>query len=228
VSANSHTITVAAVPTGTAANDLLILAGAPGTAASALFGLEYVNSAATTGTYLGLSRTTYPILRSNHVSGGNAPLSVGMPRLLINQIRRTLGTAAGEGLVFHLGPDQSYAWEQLSTTVQRIDLVESKRDSTMDMLSESAPVTMAGRKIIESVYAQYGRVDALNLKTWGRSEVAPVDLLEFGGQTMFPQVGPSGGVASATLAYLACGMQTYADNPMANGYIDGLTVTAGS
>ena len=228
LSSNAGTITVVTPVAGTVTGDLLVLAGAPGTANSSLLGKLYTNSASVTGTYLGLSRTVYPQLRSNHISGGNAPLTLAAPRLLINSIRRVLGADAGTDVIFTCGTDQSFAWEQLATTVQRIDLQTSKRDATFDMLAESAPTTMAGRKILESIQAPPGRIDAINIKTWGRGEVAPVDLLEFGGQTVFPQIGTSGGVASASLGYVVTGQSVFCDTPQANGYIDGLTVTAGS
>jgi hypothetical protein len=229
LSANSQTITLASVPAGTAASDLLILAGAPGTAASSLFGKLYVNSAATTGTYLGLSRTTYPQLRSNHISGGSAALTLAAPRLLLNSIRRVLGIDASTDVVFCMNTDQSYAWEALATTVQRIDLDASKRDATYDLLAANAPITMAGRKILESIQAPPGRIDAINVKTWGRGVVQDADLLEFGGQTVFPQISTtSGGVASASLGYVVVGMSVFCDTPQANGYIDGLAITANS
>jgi hypothetical protein len=87
--------------------------------------------------------------------------------------------------------------------------------------------TMAGRPIVASIHATPGRVDGLCLKNWGRVENKPIDFLEFGGQTMFPTYGGSGGLNASTIFYLWTGMNIYNANVRAGTFIDSVAIPSG-
>lgn len=223
----AKTITLNAAPASTAAGDLLVLDGAAGTAGTSLYGIEYVNSAATTGTYLGLSRSTYGVLRTPHLAASNADLTGAMVRQLMTYLKRKSGSEAGENSVWHANTDVTDAWSNLATAVSEIITNQVSGDSTTDILKKHTSKQIAGRPVVESVYAQPGRLDLLDLSTWGRAEMTPVKLYEVGGQSLFPSYASDGAVESSTQGWIYTAFQVWCQNPLKNAFIDGIKIDSG-
>jgi len=216
-------------PAGTTINDLILVAGSSGVAATSLFGLEYHNTNLTTGSWLGLSRTTYPNkLETPYVNAGGAAISVQIVRSLKQSMIRALGTNGADvrKIIFHMGLDQEAAWEDAQIAVTTVIQNQLTGDASLDMAKANAPKTMGGNRIISSIHGIKGRIDAIDLSHWGIAEIQPVDLYDIDGQTQFQTYGASGGLNAAQLFYYWCGLQVYTDNMRANGYIDTLYVPA--
>ena len=56
-----------------------------------LYGVPYHHSNASTGTWLGFSRSTTPEIRANRVNAGGQALTLPLPRLAMNKIGNRTG-----------------------------------------------------------------------------------------------------------------------------------------
>lgn len=231
VDANARTLTLTgAPPAGTAASDLLVVSGATGVAASSLLGLKYHQSASTSGTWLQLARSTYPgKLYTPNVSLANQSITPQAIRLGMAQLKRRLGinTPEVDDLNWHMNVDQVAAWENVGLIVTQVIQNQLGGSESEDMLKKSAPKSMAGRPIIDSLNATPGRIDGLCLKHWCKTVTKPIGPLEFGGQTMFPTYGASGGVNFSTVSYLVWGGNIASDNPGAGVIFSSAAVPSG-
>ena len=217
-------------PVGTTAGDLLVVNGAPGTAASSLLGILYSQVDSDVGTWYQLDRAAYPgKLKTPHVSCNNAALTPQKVRLGLSLLRRRMGidTPDMDNLMWHMGTDMEAAWENVGLIVTQIIQNQLGGSNSEDMLKKSAPKTMSDRPILCSNNATPSRIDGLCLKHWGRAETQPIGPLEFGGQTMFPIYGASGGLSAATISYLWAGFQIFTDNPAAGIFIDHVPLPSG-
>ena len=217
-------------PVGTIPGDLLIIEGAPGVAATSLLGIEYHQVDSNTGTWLNLARSSYPgRLKTPHVALNNFSITPSAVRLGEALLKKALGVNNPnvDDLMWHLDVDQDAAWENLAITPTINIMQQVKGDSSQDMLKRMTPETIAGRKKIVSIAANPGRIDGLCLKHWGRGEIQPTGPLEFGGQTLFPIYGASGGLAASTISYLWGGFNIFTDNPRAGIFFDGAAIPAG-
>jgi hypothetical protein len=222
------TITVDTPPTGTSPNDLIVHDGLTGAQPVSLFGILYHQTNATTGTWLNLSRTTYPVeLATPNVNANNSALTPGAVRLAINKVRKALGTNQVTKLVAYTSLEQEHQWEQLGVTISQI-IKEGAggRASDLDLLF-TGEKSMAGVPIKASINANSTRVDFLDLSHWGRAVMQDIDFYDVGGQTVFPIYGASGGLASAYIFYFVTGFQVWNDSPRSGAYISNLAIPSG-
>lgn len=232
VDANAKQITLMAAPPGAvAANTLAVVAGAPGVAASSLFGVETFQVDSNTGTYLQLARSAYPgKLKTPHIAMNNQAITPQAVRAGTVLLARALGikrmTGNWQGAEAHLGPDQWLAWENTGLIVTQVIQNQMQGNRSENMLKELPPDKMGPFDILQSLHAKPGRIDVLCLENWGRAETQPIEDLEFGGQTFFPVYGASGGVSGATINYIWCGFQVYNANPRAGIFWDSCAVPA--
>ncbi len=207
-----------ALPGGITNGTLLLVNGAPGVASSSLFGTAYLNTSATTGTFFQIARTAYPgKITTPNVNFNGAPLTPQAARLGFQLMRRAMGADAPSlnKLKFHMGLDMEAAWENTGLVVTSIIQNQLKGDTSQDMLQKDAPKTFCGRPMLVSIHAKPQRIDGLPFECLGRAESQPVDFMDWGGQTMLPVTGQSGGYSAATIFYLWTGFQTFTDNPRA-------------
>ena len=90
-SANNCIWLTGAVPAGTTAGDLLLINGSAGTAASGLFGLQYYQTSANTGTYMNIARSSYPGRFSTPSITTSGALTPARVRALAGQIKLAMG-----------------------------------------------------------------------------------------------------------------------------------------
>ena len=212
----------------------LYVKGSAGVANSGLFGLFQAAVSTNTGTAFGLSRASYPgKLIMPYVSGNNQPITPSTARKLTAQMQIALGaTAAFElDLQINMGMDQMAAWENTAIQVASIIQNQISGDSSQDMIKKHSPKTFMGYPIVNkgmgNIHAKQGRIDGVCLKCWGRVENQPIDFLEYGGQTIFPQYGASGGLAASTFFYLWTGCNAFMDKVRAGFFSTNLAVPSG-
>lgn len=224
-SGNKQLIFKTALPSGITNGTLLLVNGSPGVANSSLLGIEATNVASNTGTYLQLSRAAYPgKITTPNVAFGGQPLTPQSARLGFQLMRRAMGADSpdlGE-LEFHMGLDMEAAWENTGLVITEVIQNQLKGDTSQDMLQKSPPKTFCGRPMIVSIHAVPQRIDGIPFKHWGRAESQPIGFMDWGGQTMLPVVGSSGGYAAATIFYLWTGFQVFSDNVRAGLYYSGI------
>lgn len=218
----AQTITVSSVPAGTTANDAVVVDGVSGAQPTFIYGIPYHHNTATSGTWMGISRSL-PYAVANGVNANNAALTLPPIRLAFNQIRQAIGVDALGSLLWHGHPSQVAAYEELGFVISEIEKGGANQD--LDLLFRNK--TMGGVKIRENIHADTTRLDLVNLETWGRVEWLPIDYYEVGGTTVFPVYGASGGIAASYLFYLVTGVQFFVDNPRAVSSVMGLALPAG-
>src|SRR5215475_3914664 len=77
---------------GATSGDLLLSAGiSTPTALFGLYGVQYNDSNASTGTWLGFVRANTPQIRASNVAGGGSALSLPLARLAVNKIGNRIG-----------------------------------------------------------------------------------------------------------------------------------------
>lgn len=210
------------VPAGTQAGDLCIVAGAPGVASTSLFSLQYhQNNPGNTGTWLNLSRSAYPgRLITPQVNMANFAINPAAIQRGKNAMKSALGidNPNVKEFLIHYNTDQDAAWQNLSLTPQIVVANQLKGGSAVDMLQSNSAETVGGMDKLVSIHAKRGRIDGLVLKHWGRGEIKPIGPLDFGGQTLWPIYGASGGLSAATITYIWGGFNFFVDNPRAGVY----------
>ena len=182
----------------------------------------------------GLQRTSYPgKLIMPYVNGQSQTLTQSTARKLTAQMQIALGATAAYDLdlQFNMGPDMMAAWENTGTAVSQVIQNQLTGDSSQDMLKKHTPKTFMGYPIVNkglgNIHAKQGRIDGVCVKCYFRCENQPIDFLEYGGQTIFPQYGASGGLAASTFFYLWEGVQVGMENPRAGCYVDSIAIPAG-
>ncbi len=217
----SITPQIASVGTG----DLIVTNGiSTPTAIPALYGVPYHHSNASTGTWLGFPRSTTPEIRSNRVNAGSAALSLPLPRLAINKIGNRVGLDNTFKPAAWMHPAQKQAYEEIGQLV--IMIHKQAKEENLNMYFGDG-MQMAGASVKDSFNWDKTRIDFVVDEVWGRGEILPIGFYKTDGRNIFEIRGASGGVATAEIFYMVCGMQTFVSNPAATAYIDTLAVPSG-
>jgi hypothetical protein len=208
-----------------AATDKLVTNGiANPTALPALYGVPYHHSNASTGTWMGFSRSATPEIRANRVNGLNAALTLPLPRLAMNKIGNRVGLDNTFKPTAWLHPCQKQAYEEIGQLVSIIHKMPKEEGLNMYF---GDGMQMAGASLKDSFNWDKTRIDFIVDEVWGRGEILPIGFYTTDGRRIFEIRGPSGGVATADIFYMVVGMQTFVSNPAACAYIDALAVPTG-
>lgn len=221
----NKTIGVTPAIAGAAATDRIVTNGiAAPLSLPALFGVPYHHSNASTGTWLGFSRSATPEIRANRVNGNNNALALPLPRLAINKIGNRVGIDNSFKPAAWMHPAQKQAYEELGQLVQFI-MKQPKEEALNLYFGDN--MQMAGASVKDSYQWDKTRIDFIVDEVWGRGEILPIGFYTTDGRKIFEIRGASGGVATAEIFYMVCGMQTFVNNPAACSYIDNLAVPSG-
>ncbi len=229
----SHTITLAADVSGTTGGDFVVLEGlsAPLTIQSSLFGIPYHQNSATTGLWQGLDRATYSNIRTNVVTASGG-LTTAYIRLALNLIRMNIGDDQYRSckLTPYMHPAQADAWEAMAILISEIFKDPSGNQGVDLMFGNEDNMSMAGRKIIQSIHAARNRIDFLPLKYWGK--IVGTDMGYYknpqSGNILWPTYGSGGdSLKSSWFFYLKAGIQLYTKLPIAGSYITSLSLPTG-
>jgi hypothetical protein len=211
--------------TGAIATDVLVVQGITSpTSLPAIYGVPYHHSNASTGTWLGLPRSTTPEIRSNGINALGAPLSLPLPRLAMNNIGNRLGINNTYKPEAWMHPAQAAAYEEMGQLVMSIQ--KTGKNQGVDLYF-NGDMQMAGADVRTSFNWNPTRIDFIVDEVWGRGETLPLGFYTTDGRRIFEIRGPSGGVATAEIFYMVIGTQFFVTNPAATSYIYNLAVPAG-
>lgn len=221
----NKTVSITPQIAGVIATDLIVTNGISSpTSLPALFGVPYHHSNASTGTWLGFSRSATPEIRSNRVNAGGAALSLPLPRLAINKIGNRVGIDNSFKPNAWMHPCQKQAYEEIGQLVSIIQ--KMAKEEKLNMYFGDG-MQMAGADVKDSFNWDKTRIDFVTDEVWGRGEILPIGFYTTDGRKIFEIRGPSGGVMTADIFYMVNGMQTFVSNPAATAYIDVLAVPTG-
>ena len=220
----NKTISITPQIAGVIATDKIVTNGiASPTALPALYGVPYHHSNASTGTWLGFSRSATPEIRSNRVNGGSGSLSLPLPRLAINLMGNRIGIDNSFNPNAWCHPAQKAAYEEIGQLVSIIH--KQAKDEALNMYFDS--MQMAGASVKTSFNWDTTRIDFVTDELWGRAEILPIGFYKTDGRNIFEIRGASGGVATSDIFYMTVGMQTFVTAPAGTAYIDTLAVPSG-
>jgi hypothetical protein len=210
--------------TGAAATDVLVVNGISSPASlPAIYGVPYHHSNASTGTWLGLSRSAIPEIRSNRVNGAGAAFTLPLARLAINKIGNRLGLDNTFKPNAWMHPCQKQAYEEVGQLVSFI--YKEPKEQSLDMYFDK--MQMAGAPVKDTFNWNQKRIDFVSEEVWGRGETLPIGFYTTDGRKVFEIRGASGGVATAEIFYMVVGTQFFVNNPAGTSYIDNLAVPNG-
>jgi hypothetical protein len=200
--------------------DLVVIEGLSGANPVSLFGIPYFQSDATSGTTLGLTRSSYPELQTQSINASSSFLAPSMVRAALNKLRiKRDDDAIMNGLIAHMSPEQADAYEQNAFLVTRIDKTPSG-DEKFDLFFK--PTNIAGVPIKINIKADPTRIDFLCLDRWGRAVSQEIDFYRDPGEgnTVFPLYSlTTGGRLAASIWYLYTSQQVWSDDPGAGSYV---------
>jgi len=221
----NNQISVTPAIAGATGTDLIVTYGLSSPASlPALFGVPYHHSNASTGTWLGFSRSITPEIRANRVNGGSQALTLPLPRLAMNKIGNRVGIENDFKPTAWLHPAQMAAYEEIGQLISTIQ--KTTKDEGLNLYF-GENMQLAGAGVRPSYSWDKTRIDFIVDEVWGRAEILPIGFYTTDGRKIFEIRGPSGGVATAEIFYMVVGMQTFVSNPAACSYIDNLAVPIG-
>jgi hypothetical protein len=224
VDAENKTITIAGgAITGITAGDKVVASGLTGANPVGILGVPYHHSNASTGTWLGLDRSSFPEIRANRITA-SAGLALTHVRRALNKIGERLGMENGLKLQAWLHPCQIQAYEELGQAVTLINKGSAPNEK-LDLFFD--PQQLAGVSAKKHFNWDKTRIDFVVNEVWGRAEMKEAGFYEEEGRRLFEVRGPSGGVAAATLFYLVVSFNTFINNPPGCSYISDLAVPTG-
>ena len=188
-----------------------------------IFGVPYHHNSASTGTWLGFSRSATPEIRANRVNASGV-LALPFPRLALNKIGNRVGIDFLAKTTAMMHPCQKQAYEELGQMVSIIQ--KSPKEEGLDLYFNDN-MQMAGAPVSCSYSWDKTRIDFILDAVWGRAELTPAAFYEVDGKRVWPIRGSSGGLAAAMIFYLNASFNLFVNNPAACSYIDGLTIPTG-
>lgn len=228
------TLTAGNVP---AAGDILYLAGSIVAGSPPvptwLQGLRYVNTTTTSGNYLGLSRTTYPVINSTAITTGGT-LTPAMVLELAQTIRLVAGNSVTSKLIGLVDPHQIAV---MNSTVQAMQ--QYFRTTITQAQIDPLPNVQLDEGIVYGMQTHYydskqsaSRIDYCNPEDWGRVYLDDKPGADFykdpgSGQMFFTPVSGTTGVNTTTLFSLISTLNYFNSNPQNSGLITGLSLPPG-
>lgn len=210
---------------GATSTDVLVTAGiTTPTALPALFGVQYHDSNASTGDWLGFNRANTPQIRASRVNAGGSALSLPLPRLARNKVGNRVGENNKYSPDAWMHPCQQQAYEEIGQLVTIINTMPN--DQKLNMYY-GGPMQMAGAKVMTDFNWNMKRIDFIPESVWGWAETKPIGFYTTDGRKIFEVRSADGGVSASELFYMTAGRQSYINNPAAIAYIDNLAIPSG-
>jgi hypothetical protein len=205
------------------ATDVVLPSGLSGATPTSFWGVGYHASSASTGTWEGLDRATYPQIRANSVNAAGA-LSLTHARLAMNKIGERLGQDKMKKMVAWMHPCQVQAYEEMGQLVQVINRTGGSPQG-LDMYFDVQQI--AGAPIRKHFSWSKKRIDFMDMSLWGRAEVAPIQWFKTEGRRIHNIYASGGGLAPIFGSYIVSAFNYFHENPATLSYIYGLTIPSG-
>lgn len=220
---SSHIIDITPTLATGIAGDKLVVSGLSATPPVSVLGVPYHHSNASTGTWLGLSRSANPEIRANRVAAGG-PLALPFARLAMNKMGDRLGASAKKKkFTAWMHPAQAAAYEEMAILVTSIQGMPNGK--SIDMYYGDN-MQLAGAPVKQHFSWDRTRIDFIN-DGFGRAEMRAADFIKKNGHHIFEGRGSDGGVAAFNIIYPALSFNIYHENPAEGVYIDTLDIPAG-
>lgn len=219
---NKFTIPSVSGITGT---DVILPEGLTGSTPVGLYGVPYHQSDSTSGSWLGLTRSTTPEVVSSSVDANSASLSLPFARLAVNKIADRIGMKHGFKPKAWMHLAQVQAYEELG---QLVSIIQKTANGNENLnMYFGGNMQLAGAQIQPSMLWDKKRIDFLIMELYGRAELAPVQFHQLNGKKIFEMRGPSGGVATSFVSYILASWNLFTRNPAAGSYIKALAIPSG-
>lgn len=217
----------AAAVAGTVAGDKVVVGGlgnVTGANVTSLYGLAYHHNNASTGTWLGLDRATYPEIRATGINAGSGALSLPFARRAINAIGDRLGRDQMKTLAAWCHPCQLQAYEEQAQAVSVIN--KGSSEEKINLYFGGGQLAGAPMKLHYSW--DKTRIDFIAKELWGRTQIKAPDFYEVDGRKIFEMRDTAtGGVVASQIFHYVVGMNLFHTNPAGASYIYGLAVPTG-
>lgn len=194
-----------------------------------LNGLRSVNTTATSGTYLGVDRATYPAINSSAITSGGT-LTPQMVFALRNLIKVRTGTSSKPNLI---GLASEHQLAIMSQTIQNMQVFYRSQvtESQIDPLPQAnveGGVVYGGITHFEDSLQSSTRIDYCDPNDWIRVYLDDKPGADFyrapgSGQMFFPIYSGNGSPTFAQAFYLISTLNYGNINPARSGLITGLT-----
>ena len=220
-------VTFATVPpAATTVGTKMLVTGSAGVSNSGVNGLRALNVAGNTGTYMNIQKSAYPGKFSvpNFNSPGSLTPSLVRAVEALMELSMGVDKADGAELTPHCNVDMAAAWENLSFTVQRVDVVGIRGDEQPDMMKKRRPRTIGGREALINERARPGYIDWLALAHWFQVQSKALSLYDVKGQVVFPAYGGTGQIAASMMMYMVIMLQFASVQPRLNAYLSAVNI----
>ena len=225
----------AALPGGTTTGDLLVVAGAAGTAGTSVLGKDYWLQNGNTGTIGGIAKANYPGRLSTPVINFSSTGAItNSTAQRVEAIRmRAMGDDydANKSCFWLANPAQGVALSNQFYTPGFTRLDEGSKDYVPDTARKMMQKTVLGEDVVWATTAEPTRMDLIVPDTWYFGELFPTRLHEWTpGNTIaaVPAIGAATGSTyfdSQMFAYER-GFQIVCNNPKENFYLENLPVVS--
>lgn len=226
--ANSQ-VSVTPAIAGATATDVIVTNGISSPSSlPALFGVQYHDSSASTGTWLGFNRANTPQIRANSVSASSAALTLPLPRLAINKARNRVGQNNSMKYTAWMHPAQVQAYEEIGQLTVAIAAQPGGGKLNMYYGDGSGEgMQMAGCPVKSDFNWKTSRIDFIPEGVWGWGEILPIGFYTTDGRKTFEIRSVSGGISAADIFYMVIGRQSFVNNPASISYISSLAIPSG-
>lgn len=203
--------------------DKIVVSGLTATPPVSLLGVQYHHSDASTGTWLGFTRSTTPEIRANRVTATGA-LALPYARLAMNKVRDRAGLNSKTKMAAWTHPCQAQAYEELGQLVSVLN--KNPKEDSLNLYFDDN-MQMAGAPVMQHESWDKTRIDFIVNDVWGRAEFTPPDFYTVDGKRIFEGRSAEGGVAAYQIFYLKASFNLFVSNPAKCVYISNLTVPSG-
>jgi len=219
--------------TGPANSDVIAVANYSATLAAGTtrYGLYNYNSSTTSGSTLGLSRTTVPeLVTPNYTASASLTSAMG---LILNdyRIQRRDETVIGKTLgITHMAQRQAIfqTGDQVVNWMVQGPTIAKNLDRTPQNMGENERVPFCGIDYMVSKKADRSRLDQVVMDDWGRVNLKELDYFQTpDGKYIFEGRSSAGNVKTSMNFFLVSSENTFCADPGAGGIISSLTIPTG-
>ncbi len=219
---DNNKVTLNGTVDSAAADDVLILAGTSGNNPSGMKGLPYFNSYATSGSTLGLDRSTEPEVVTPNINANGGLTNAHGVQLLGKMLKRRGGSFPTN--IF--GTMSFEVWKQLYDQVQLMQRIDISSEGAKMVDTAGKPGTefkWCGVTHYIDVNQDTTRVDWIAPNVWGWSSLKPMSFYEVDKARFFPIYATDGSPAAGLWFALTVHRDSWCADPAQGGVIYGIS-----